>query len=261
MKINIVDAFTDKPYRGNPAAVCILQSEMPDEWMQSIAAEMNLSETAFLRQQEDGFLLRWFTPEAEVDLCGHATLASAHLLWEANITDEEEIKFFTKSGILSARKNDTWIELNFPLEPAEGIEAPEILNDCFNVPFKYVGKNRMDYIVEVEDEEVVRSLQPDIALLNTMETRGVIVTATTNEPEVDFVSRFFCPSIGVNEDPVTGSAHCCLGPYWQEKLGKDRFTAKQLSARGGLLKLHILSERILIYGQAVTTLTGELSAE
>lgn len=261
MKINIVDAFTDKPYRGNPAAVCILQSEMPDEWMQSVAAEMNLSETAFLIQQQDGFTLRWFTPEAEVDLCGHATLASAHLLWEANITHEEEIKFFTKSGTLSARKNDTWIELNFPLEPAEGIEAPELLKDCFNVPFKYVGKNRMDFIIEVEDEKVVRCLQPDIALLNTIETRGVIVTARSNEPDVDFVSRFFCPSIGVNEDPVTGSAHCCLGPYWKEKLGKDRFTAKQLSARGGLLKLHILSERILIYGQAVTTLTGELSTE
>lgn len=261
MIINIVDAFTNKPYRGNPAAVCILQSEMPDEWMQSVAAEMNLSETAFLIQKEDGFSLRWFTPEAEVDLCGHATLASAHLLWEANITDEDKIKFFTKSGELSATKNDTWIELNFPLEPAEEIASPQILKDCFKVPFKYVGKNRMDYIVEVEDEEVVRCLKPDIALLNTMETRGVIVTAKSHEPDVDFVSRFFCPSIGVNEDPVTGSAHCCLGPYWQEKLGKDRFTAKQLSARGGLLKLNVLSERILIYGQAVTTLTGELSAE
>ncbi|MBT3320436.1 MAG: PhzF family phenazine biosynthesis protein [Clostridia bacterium] len=261
MKIYIVDAFTSEPYAGNPAAICLLGSEKPDEWMQKIAAEMNLSETAFLIKQDDGFALRWFTPTAEVDLCGHATLASAHWLWESQTTDVQEIRFHTKSGLLTARKNGDWIEMNFPLEREEKTPPPPSLEEILGVPFKYVGKNRMDYLVEVENQETLAQLETDFALLKTVSTRGLIVTALSDEPDVDFVSRCFFPGLGIDEDPVTGSAHCCLGPYWSSKLGKDELTAKQVSARGGLLKLQLLGERILISGRAVTTLSGELSAE
>lgn len=261
MKIYVVDAFTNKPYAGNPAAVCLLNGKKSDEWMQQIAAEMNLSETAFLMQAEDGFSLRWFTPVAEVDLCGHATLASAHWLWESQTTKEREIRFYTKSGLLTARRNGYWIEMNFPAEHEEPTETPAGLAEILGAAFKYVGKNRMDYLVEVEDEDVVKRLQPDFALMKKISTRGLLVTALSEEPDIDFVSRCFFPGYGIDEDPVTGSAHCCLGPYWGSKLKKDKLTAKQVSARGGLLKLQLHDERVLISGQAVTTLSGELCEE
>jgi predicted PhzF superfamily epimerase YddE/YHI9 len=261
MKIYTVDAFTDKPFSGNPAAVCLLETGKPDKWMQNVAAEMNLSETAFLVKVKDGFMLRWFTPRAEVDLCGHATLAGAHLLWEAGLSEEDEIRFHTKSGLLKAKRIRNWIELDFPLEPEEETEAPTLLHESLGVPFKYVGKNRMDYLVEVENQEAVAALQPDFGLMKMMSGRGVIVTATSEEAGIDLVSRCFFPALGINEDPVTGSAHCCLGPYWAKKLGKRGLMARQISERGGLLKLDVLDERILIYGQAVTVLKGDLLAE
>lgn len=258
MKIYIVDAFTEHPYKGNPAAVCILDSERSDQWMQNVASEMNLSETAFLIEENEGYSLRWFTPEAEVDLCGHATLASAHILWEESIFCGEEVRFITKSGWLSAKKIGQWIQLNFPLEREQESEAPIELVEGLGTDFTYVGKNRLDYLVEVEDEETLRNLQPNFRLLKTLKSRGIIVTSKSNRSQADFVSRCFYPALGVDEDPVTGSAHCCLGPYWQRKLNKNDLIAIQLSKREGLLKLSVGTERILLSGQAVTTLRGDL---
>lgn len=259
MQIFIVDAFTDVPYKGNPAAVCILDSIRSDKWMQDVASEMNLSETAFLYQEEDVYNLRWFTPKAEVDLCGHATLASAHILWEEKFCLDSGIIFKTKSGILKAFKNENWIHLNFPVEIASECSAPETLVQALGVDYKYIGKNRMDYIVEVENEEIVRNLKPDFSLLKEVEARGVIVTSASKDPSYDFVSRCFYPAFGIDEDPVTGSAHCCLGPYWMNKLNKSSLNAIQLSARQGTLKLEVGQERIILSGQSVTRLRGQLN--
>lgn len=261
MEIYTVDAFTDKPFSGNPAGVCVLDSAKPNAWMQSVAAEMNLSETAFLLKAFDGYMLRWFTPKKEVDLCGHATLASAHLLWEERLCKDNEITFHTRSGLLGAKKRGILIELDFPFEMDEETEAPNQLRESLGVPFKYVGKNRMDYIVEIEDQKTLQSLQPDLALMKMMTTRGVIVTAASDEADFDFVSRCFFPALGIDEDPVTGSAHCCLGPYWAKKLGKRELKAKQISERGGELNLSLQDERIFIYGQAVTVLKGDILIE
>lgn len=262
MNIYTVDAFTDKPYRGNPAAVCVLEAPMTDERLQQIANEMNLPETAFLLRQGDEYSLRWFTPEAEVDLCGHATLASAHVLWAERLFEGSELRFQTKSGLLMALRDGDWIEMNFPLEPPQPCEAPQALIEGLG-GFRYrsTGKNRMDYIVEVENEEAVRTLLPNFQLLKTVQARGIIVTAKSDRPDIDFVSRCFYPAVGVDEDPVTGSAHCCLGPYWRDKLGKSELAAMQLSKRQGLLQLKVLKERILIRGQAVLTLKGKLVNE
>lgn len=261
MNIYIVDAFTEKPYRGNPAAVCILDAAKPDAWMQSIAAEMNLSETAFLLKEEDGYSLRWFTPQAEVDLYGHATLASAHILWDEQLFGEYEIRFITKSGLLTARKDGDWIQMNFPLEVAEECDPPAGLKEGLGVAFKYIGKNRLDYLVEIDDEETLRNLQPNFRGLKGIKSRGIIVTSPSRRPGIDFVSRCFYPALGIDEDPVTGSAHCCLGPYWQRKLHKNELTAMQLSKREGYLKLTVLETRVLISGRTITTLRGELAAE
>ena len=254
-----VDAFTDTPFRGNPAAVLVLTEKVEAEWMQKVAREMNLSETAFLLKEADGYNLRWFTPSVEVDLCGHATLASAHILWEQNyLSREQEAKFFTKSGLLSAKTSNGWIELNFPAEPEEEVAAPKGLLEGLGVEPKYIGKNRLDYIVEVESEDLVKGMKPDLDLLSRISARGVIVTAKSNSREFDFISRFFAPVVGVNEDPVTGSAHCCLGPFWQERLGKDEFIAYQASPRGGIVKVRLDADRVYLGGQAITVLVGEL---
>ncbi|MFW6269128.1 MAG: PhzF family phenazine biosynthesis protein [Bacillota bacterium] len=258
MEIYIVDAFAEKAFQGNPAAVCIMESKTTDEYMQQVAAEMNLSETAFLHEKEDGYSLRWFTPEAEVDLCGHATLASAHVLWEEEKLETGEISFFTKSGVLTINKSENWIKMNFPLEVEEESSPPEELVEGLGVDIKYTGKNRLDYLVEAENEAVVKNLNPDFSLLKKVNSRGVIVTSKSERAGIDFVSRCFYPALGVDEDPVTGSAHCCLGPYWKDILNKKELTARQISSRGGILKLTILRERIIIAGQAITTLRGEL---
>jgi PhzF family phenazine biosynthesis protein len=255
-----VDAFTDKPFAGNPAGVCVLPEPRSERWMQDVAREMNLSETAFLLKQEDGFQLRWFTPAAEVDLCGHATLASAHILWEAEyLQPQEQARFHTRSGLLTAERLDgNWIELDFPAKPEQPTDAPPHLLEALGIQAQYVGVNVFDYLVEVDTEETLRNMQPDITLLAQVPVRGVIVTSRASTPGYDFVSRFFAPRVGVNEDPVTGSAHCCLTPYWSKRLGKNELLAYQASARGGVLRVRLSGDRVKIGGQAVTTLRGEL---
>jgi PhzF family phenazine biosynthesis protein len=254
-----VDAFTTKPFAGNPAAVCILSQPMGENWMQNVAREMNLSETAFLLRKEEGFQLRWFTPAVEVDLCGHATLASAHVLWETDYAKPGgQVFFYTRSGILTAERKGDWIEMDFPAKPEEPAPMPAGLDKALGVSIQYLGQNQFDYLVEVSSEEIVRSLRPDFTLLGTLPIRGVIVTSVSSSSEYDFVSRFFAPRVGVNEDPVTGSAHCCLGPFWGNRLHKTEFVAYQASSRGGVLRVRVVGPRVVLGGQAVTVLRGEL---
>ena len=254
-----VDAFTSKAFGGNPAAVCLLPKAAEDGWMQTVAAEMNVSETAFLVRRVEGFDLRWFTPAVEVELCGHATLASAHTLWEeGHLRPDEEARFFTQSGLLTAMRRHGWIEMDFPAQPEQRAEAPPELLQALGVAPEYVGKNGSDYLVEVRSEADVRSLRPDLARLRTIAARGVIVTAASDSPEFDFVSRFFGPAVGIDEDPVTGSAHCCLAPFWQKRLGKDDMVGYQASSRGGVVRVRPKGERVILAGEAVTTLRGEL---
>lgn len=258
MTIYQVDAFTNKPFSGNPAGVCITKNPLDERTMQSIAAEMNLAETAFLVKGAEGYSLRWFTPKAEVDLCGHATLASAHILYQKGfLASAERAVFHTKSGVLYAKKQGDLITLDFPSEPAEKIDVPQDLERALGEKILYCGQNRMDILVELENEEAVKSLKPDIALLSSIsDVRGVIVTARAKE--YDFVSRFFAPAVGIDEDPVTGSAHCCLAPYWSKKTGKTSFKAYQASERGGELFCELSGERVYISGNAVTVMTCEL---
>jgi PhzF family phenazine biosynthesis protein len=255
----VVDAFTDQPFAGNPAAVCVLPEEKPERWMQQVAREMNHAETAFLLKRGEAWALRWFTPTVEVDLCGHATLASAHVLWETGLLGQEETaRFRTKSGVLTAIRKDDWIELDFPALPCEYADAHPDLAEALGVSPRKVLRSRFDYLVELDSEATVRKLAPSLALIGTIPVRGVIVTAVATTPGFDFVSRFFAPAAGVPEDPVTGSAHCALGPYWEGRLGKQEFLAYQASARGGLVRVKVMGERVLLGGQAVTVMRGEL---
>jgi len=254
-----VDAFTDTPFAGNPAGVCVLSEQRDDEWMQNIAREMNLSETAFLRKQAGGFNLRWFTPAVEVDLCGHATLASAHVLWESGLLKpDERARFQTRSGVLTAERKDGWIELDFPLLPDRRTPAPHGLSKALGIKPVYVGKSRFDYVVEANSEKTIRKMQPDFSLLWKVPIRGVIVTARATSKPYDFVCRMFAPRVGIDEDPVTGSAFCCLGPFWRERLKKNEFLAYQASARGGVVKVTVGDRRVHIGGKAVTVLRAEL---
>ena len=260
LEIVQVDAFTDRPFAGNPAAVCVLPEARDEKWMQNVALEMNLSETAFLVKQADGFDLRWFTPAVEVDLCGHATLASAHVLWERGyLKPIEEARFHTRSGVLTAVRTGDWIELNFPLEPEEQTAAPAGLTESLGVTPIYVGKTRFDYLAELDSEETVRRLQPDLGKLATVPVRGVMVTSASSSKDYDFVSRFFAPGAGIDEDPVTGSAHCCLGPFWGSRLGKTEVTGYQASARGGVVQVRMNGDRVVLRGKAVIVLRGELA--
>ena len=254
-----VDAFTDKPFAGNPAAVCILPEPRDEVWMQNVAKEMNLSETAFLLQKEDGFNLRWFTPAIEVKLCGHATLASAFILWEAGfLAPDERARFHTLSGLLTAERQGDWIEMDFPATPAKQASIPPQLVQALGVKPKYIGKNVFDYLIEVESEDEVRNVNPEFGALKELGVRGVMVTSLSGSPRYDFVSRFFAPGAGIDEDPVTGSAHCCLGPYWSQRLGKVEFMAYQASERGGIVRVRVAGDRVYLGGQAVTVLAGEL---
>jgi PhzF family phenazine biosynthesis protein len=256
-----VDAFTDQPFAGNPAAICLLSGPRDEAWMLQVAREMNLSETAFLHAQDDGFALRWFTPTTEVELCGHATLASAHVLWESGLLETDTAaRFHTRSGLLTARHSNGLIELDFPALAQEPAPAPASLLAAFGIAPRYVGKFGARYLFEVESEEIVRSLKPDFQALRALPGRGVAVTSLAASPEHDFVSRYFAPWVGVDEDPVTGSAHCCLGPFWGQRLGKDTLTACQASARGGTLHIRLMDDRVLLAGRAVTVLRGELLA-
>ncbi|MGB7376421.1 MAG: PhzF family phenazine biosynthesis protein [Rivularia sp. (in: cyanobacteria)] len=255
-----VDSFTNKPFAGNPAAVCVLDSLKDDEWMQNVAKEMNLSETAFLVKQEDGYSLRWFTPATEVPLCGHATLASSHVLWSENhLSARESARFHTKSGLLIAKKQEDWIELDFPANPSEDISTPPEISEALGVPVKTVMRNSLGYLVEVESENLVKNIKPNFTLLAKLFPEVIVTSIAESNSKYDFVSRFFCPGLGINEDPVTGAAHCCLAPYWRNKLNKDEFLAYQASSRGGVVKVKYPGEdRVYLRGQAVTVLRGEL---
>lgn len=254
-----VDAFTDRPFSGNPAAVCVVPEPRDERWMQNVAQEMNLSETAFLYRQADGYNLRWFTPAIEVDLCGHATLASAHILWEVGYLETgEQARFHTRSGLLTADRKGGWIEMNFPAQPEEPASAPPGLIEALAIPVKYIGKSKFDYLVEVNSEEIVRSAKPDFSLLATVSVRGVIVTSLASSKDYDFVSRFFAPQVGINEDPVTGSAHCTLSPFWSERLGRDELVGYQASARGGVVRVRLDGDHVNLGGKGVTILRGEL---
>lgn len=269
-----VDAFTDVPYGGNPAAVCALPAARPDAWMQQVAQEMNLSETAFFYPEADGYRLRWFTPTVEVDLCGHATLATCHVLWsEGHLTSDQPATFYTRSGVLTARCLGDWIELNFPANLSQAIALPDGLAAALGATPTAVSQNSLGYLVELESAEVVRYLKPDFAALKQFPVHGITVTSRGEAP-YDFISRFFAPNLGIDEDPVTGAAHCCLGPYWCKQLGKSTFLAYQASARGGVVKVQNegdsgtdtrsesvperFANRVRLSGQAVTVFKGEL---
>jgi PhzF family phenazine biosynthesis protein len=256
----LVDAFTERPFAGNPAAVCLLPAWRDDRWLQEVAAEMNQAETAFLVKNGDGFDLRWLTPKVEVALCGHATLASAHALWQLGAADAgAEIRFSTRSGTLTAAPRGPYIELDFPVKPEEPATPPADLLEALGVSARYVGRNQFDYLVEVESEEVLRRITPDFQRLSAVKVRGAIVTSRSSEPRFDFVSRFFAPASGIDEDPVTGSAHCCLGAYWCKRLGKDQFLAYQASARGGVVQVRVSGDRVILGGTAVTVVRGALA--
>jgi len=257
--ITQVDAFTDRPFAGNPAAVCLLEQPRDESWMQAVAREMNLSETAFLVRKDGGFDLRWFTPTVEVALCGHATLASAHILWEeGHLAPDQAARFHTRSGVLGAEKKGAWIEMDFPATPAEPATAPEGLELALGTKAKYVGRTRLDYLIEVASEEDVRALTPNFSALHQLKVRGIIVTSGASDSAYDFVSRFFAPGSGIDEDPITGSSHCCLGPFWKERLGRDELVGYQASARGGFVRTRCADNRVRLSGQAVTVFRGEL---
>jgi PhzF family phenazine biosynthesis protein len=256
-----VDAFTATPFQGNPAAVCVLEQTVDENWMQLVAREMNLSETAFVLKQENGFNLRWFTPTTEVPLCGHATLATAHVLWtEGYLAKETSARFHTLSGLLIANLKGNWIELNFPVNLSETTEIPELLATALDVPLKTVVKNSLGYLVEVESATTISNLQPNFSLLKTLPISNVIVTSVADrESKYDFVSRFFAPGLGIDEDPVTGAAHCCLAPFWRNKLNKNEFLAYQASARGGVVKVNYDGgNRVFLQGQAITVMRGAI---
>jgi PhzF family phenazine biosynthesis protein len=256
----IVDAFTEKPFAGNPAAVCLLNDMPSDQRLQQVAAEMNLSETAFLLPEGDGHRLRWFTPAIEVDLCGHATLASAHVLWETGrLRAGGQARFHTKSGVLSVERGPRGMTMDFPARPSESHREWESLADVLGVRASYVGKNGTDALVEVADEKTLRSIRPNFVRLLEYPVRGIIVTARADDPAYDFVSRFFAPRAGVPEDPVTGSAHCCLAPYWAEKLKKRDLVGYQASTRGGIVRVGVRGDRVHLGGHAVMILRGELA--
>ena len=258
--IYTVDAFTSEPFKGNPAAVCILPGPADPGWMQKIAREMNHSETAFLHGANNQYALRWFTPTVEVELCGHATLASAHILWESGLAETDKaIAFHTLSGRLTATLEREWIELDFPAAELEPGDLSDAVLDALGVSPTAILHSGEKYLIELEDEEEVRRVKPNFAALRKQPGRGIIITARSDVQGVDFVSRYFAPWIGVNEDPVTGSAHCLLGPYWQKKLARNHMTAKQVSRRGGVLRVRMSGERVYIAGQAVTISRGEIS--
>ncbi|WP_204046328.1 PhzF family phenazine biosynthesis protein [Acrocarpospora phusangensis] len=258
MRIFTVDSFTDRPFKGNPAAVCLLEAPATASWMQEVAAEMRHSETAFVLREGSGYSLRWFTPEVEVALCGHATLAAAHVLYSIG-EESGRIEFSTQSGILSVEGDSSGlITMDFPAKPPSECVAPVGLVEALGVEPVWVGNSEFDLLVEVKSPDIVLELAPDFGVLASLEVRGVIVTAVSPDSDVDFVSRFFAPRVGIDEDPVTGSAHCVLAPYWSGRLGVHALTGRQLSARGGVVRTTLRDERVLLAGHAVTVWSGEL---
>jgi PhzF family phenazine biosynthesis protein len=257
-----VDAFTDRAFGGNPAAVCLCDEPRDAVWMQRVAQEMNLSETAFLERRDDGYGLRWFTPAVEVELCGHATLASAHALWESGRLDPSApARFHTLSGLLTAARRGDWIEMDFPAWPPQPVpEPPAALVQAVGAPLRTVVQCGAYLLAELASEDAVRDAKPDMALLRAVPAGGVIFTARSAGAPYDFISRFFAPNFGIDEDPVTGSAHCALGPFWGDRLGKVDLLAYQASARGGIIQVHLAGDRVQLRGQAITILRGQLLA-
>ncbi len=268
MKILTIDAFASRPFTGNPAAICFVETRADDPaaqrpgdaFMQSLAVEMNLSETAFVRPLASGYELRWFTPASEVDLCGHATLAAAHALWTEGVAPPEEaIEFHTRSGLLTASRNAGQIELDFPAIPAtQATEPVDALLQALGVANGTVWQSQMDTMVVVDSERDVRRVAPDMQRLKEIPTRGVALTSRSESGEFDFVSRFFAPVEGIPEDPVTGSAHCLMAPYWGNVLGKDKMRAFQASSRGGVVETTLAGDRVKLAGTAVTVVRGEV---
>ncbi len=259
MRIHVVDAFADRPFTGNPAAVCVLPGPADPAWMQRVAMEMNLSETAFVRPGGDEFELRWFTPKAEVALCGHATLGSAHVLYETGAVDEgRPIRFRTlRSGVLTVRREGPMYAMDFPAVPPERADPPAGLAEALGAEPAWTGRNAQnDVLAVLGDAAAVRGLAPDLAALARIDARGICVTA--EDAEYDFVSRFFAPAVGVPEDPVTGSAHCMLAPYWAGRLGRAELRGYQASARGGVVRVVARGDRVTLMGAAVTVLDGTL---
>lgn len=256
----VVDAFTNRPFTGNPAAVVPLEQWKDDSWLQNVAMEMNLAETAYLVPNATGYDLRWFTPKVEVDLCGHATLASAIVLTHlGQLADEADIAFFTRSGVLRASRHGSRFQLDFPITREEASEPPTGLADSLNVTLLYVGRTKWDCLVEVESEGVLRAIAPDYKRLAAVKCRGVIVTAASDDAQYDFVSRFFAPGVGIDEDPVTGSAHCCLVDFWGKRLKKTKMVGYQASARGGTVHVEVRGERVMLGGEGVIFAEGELA--
>ena len=256
-----VDAFTDRPFGGNPAAVCLLPEPRPTEWMQSVARELNQPVTAFLQSAEEGqWRVQWFTPTVELELCGHATLASAHVLWEAGrLAPGDLARFHTRSGLLTAERRDGVIEMDFPARATAAAEPPAGLVEALGVTPRFVGESRSSHLVEVSSEEEVRSAKPDFGSLRALQARIILTAASSGHP-YDFVSRFFAPGVGIDEDSVTGSSHCALGPYWAERTGRSSFLAWQASERGGAVRVRVEGDRVKLGGQAVTVLGGQLVA-
>ncbi|MGD8826876.1 MAG: PhzF family phenazine biosynthesis protein [Myxococcales bacterium] len=261
-RITVVDAFTEVAFGGNPAAVCVLMAPTTEAWMQAVAREMAHSETAFcLMTGEERLELRWFAPVGEeVGLCGHATLAAAHVLWEEGwLAPQRAVRFSTRSGELSANPLGRQVELDLPARPPSETDPAAGLIEALGVSPAWVGRDVDDYVLLLENEEAVKACKPDFAALSKIDTRGVVITASADHDQVDFVSRFFAPRFGIDEDPVTGSAHCALTPLWSARLGKQQLVARQLSARGGELEVELLGERVKLRGTCVTTLRGNLS--
>ena len=254
-----IDAFTDRPFSGNPAVVCLLDRPGEPAWMQAVAAEMNVPATAFVREGPSGHALHWFSPTVELELCGHGTLAAAHALWDSGWLPPGVIaRFHTKSGMLVAGRRDERIEIDFPADAAAAEDAPAALREALGVAPAWTGRTRLDWLVELDGAKAVRDLTPDLARLASVPTRGVIVTARGDDGRADFVSRFFAPRAGIPEDHVTGSAHCCLAPYWAVRLGRAALTGYQASPRGGVVHVRLAGDRVIVGGQAVTVLRGEL---
>ncbi|MFF5399373.1 PhzF family phenazine biosynthesis protein [Peribacillus butanolivorans] len=261
MELTIINTFTDQPFRGNPAAVCFLSEEKNTEWMQQIAKETNLPVTAFIiNLHKNECSLRWFTPSIEIPICGHGTLASSFFLWGKGYAQKNKpIVYQTKSGVLTSKLVDGMVQLEFPSLIEKEAIAPDLLIKALGVAPTYVGQNKWDYLIEVQSEEIVRNLNPDIDLIAQLPVRGIIVTSQSDSSEYDFVSRFFSPAQGLNEDYVTGSAHCCLGPYWKSKLDKNIFQGYQASERGGVIKVEVVEDIVKLSGNAVTIFEGNLT--
>lgn len=259
--VSVVDAFADKPFEGNPAAVCLTESPLDPALMQRIAAEMNLSETSFLVPTGESYSLRWFTPVTEVDLCGHATLASAHALWESGALGLDRSALFdTRSGRLTCRRDGGLIAMDFPADPFRATDLGPSAAAALRATPTEVVRGRFDLLARFEKEEEILAIAPDFGVMKEIPVRGIIVTAPAQRPGFDFVSRFFAPALGVPEDPVCGSAHCTLGGYWRLRLGKDNLVGRQVSARGGTVSVRANQERVVLAGKAVTVIKGQIES-